>query len=88
MVLDKWREALDKGLAIDCIYMDFQKAFDTVPHKRLQGKWKTYGISWELNRMDQELHFWKDPTSGGGRRMLKLDTSNLGHPSGISPTYH
>ena len=38
-----------------------------------------------LNRMDQEFHYWKDLASSGGRRMLKLDTSNLGHPSGISP---
>ena len=34
-VLDKWTEALDNGHYVDCIYMDFQKAFDKVPHKRL-----------------------------------------------------
>ena len=44
-VLDKWTEALDCGYSIDVIYMDFQKAFDTVPHRRLIGKLKTYGIS-------------------------------------------
>ena len=47
-VLDKGTEALDKGLTIDCIYMDFQKAFDTVPHKRLLSKLKTYCISDDL----------------------------------------
>ena len=31
-VLDKWTEALDSGHSIDCIYMDYAKAFDTVPH--------------------------------------------------------
>ena len=30
-VMDTWTEALDRDLAIDCIYMDYQKAFDTVP---------------------------------------------------------
>ena len=40
-VLDKWSEALDIGLSVDCIYMDFQKAFDTVPHRRLIGKLKS-----------------------------------------------
>ena len=42
-VLDKWTEALDSGSTIDCIYMDFQKAFDTVPHKRLISKLQAYG---------------------------------------------
>ena len=32
-VVDKWTEILDKGGVIDVIYCDFQKAFDTVPHK-------------------------------------------------------
>jgi sarcosine oxidase/L-pipecolate oxidase len=31
-VLDEWTEALDAGKGIDCIYVDYQKAFDTVPH--------------------------------------------------------
>ena len=44
-VLDKWSEALDIGLSVDCIYMDFQKTFDTVPHRRLIGKLKSYNIN-------------------------------------------
>ena len=28
-------EALDKGYGVDIIYLDFQKAFDKVPHTRL-----------------------------------------------------
>ena len=43
-VLDKWTEAIDQGKSVDCIYMDYMKAFDTVPHKRLMNKLKTYGI--------------------------------------------
>ena len=43
-VLDKWTEALDNGSSIDVIYMDYMKAFDTVPHKRLMNKLKSYGI--------------------------------------------
>jgi hypothetical protein len=41
-VLDKWTEAIDKGSDVDVIYMDFQKAFDKVPHKRLIRKAKNY----------------------------------------------
>ena len=48
-VLDKWTEALEtKGTVIDCIYMDFQKAFDKVPHNRLVGKLKSYGIDEDI----------------------------------------
>ncbi|VDI00486.1 Hypothetical predicted protein [Mytilus galloprovincialis] len=43
-VIDKWTEALDQGLDIDCIYTDFMKAFDKVPHKRLIAKIKNLGV--------------------------------------------
>ena len=47
-VLDKWTKYLDEGRSVDCIYMDFQKCFDTVPHKRLIHKLKSYGINKEI----------------------------------------
>ena len=37
-VLEQWTEELDKHNCIDTIYLDFQKAFDTVPHQRLLNK--------------------------------------------------
>ncbi|XP_063427535.1 uncharacterized protein LOC134711037 [Mytilus trossulus] len=43
-VIDKWTEALDQGLDIDCIYTDFMKAFDKVPYKRLIAKIKNLGV--------------------------------------------
>ena len=43
-VLDDWTEQLDNKNAIDTIYLDFQKAFDTVPHQRLINKLQSYGI--------------------------------------------
>ena len=43
-VLDEWTEALDQGKEIDCIYMDYQKAFESVPHNRLMEKLKCYKI--------------------------------------------
>jgi hypothetical protein len=35
---------IDQGKPIDVIYLDFQKAFDKVPHKRLMLKIKSFGI--------------------------------------------
>ena len=43
-VLDSWMLALDEGGNIDTIYLDFAKAFDTVPHQRLLMKLRGYGI--------------------------------------------
>ena len=42
---DKCAEMVAKGKVVDSIYLDFQKAFDTVPHRRLMKKLKAYGIS-------------------------------------------
>ena len=47
-VLDVWTKVLDEGGCIDVIYMDFQKAFDTVPHRRLITKIEAHGISGRL----------------------------------------
>jgi hypothetical protein len=45
--MEEWKEAIDNGASIDCIYMDYQKAFDTVPHQRLLKKLEAYGIGVE-----------------------------------------
>jgi len=43
--LECWTKALDDGYGLDIIYLDYRKAFDNVPHKRLIKKLKTYGIT-------------------------------------------
>jgi len=40
--------AVDCGEAIDVIYLDFQKAFDKVPHVRLLKKLEAHGITGSL----------------------------------------
>ncbi|KAK4327486.1 hypothetical protein Pmani_002042 [Petrolisthes manimaculis] len=42
--LDKWTQTLDIGGEMDVIYLDFRKAFDTVPHRRLLKKISGYDI--------------------------------------------
>ena len=42
--LEEWTDLLDKKFSIDVIYLDFQKAFDTIPHQRLLSKVHAYGI--------------------------------------------
>ena len=39
---------VDKGSAVDVVYMDFSKAFDKVPHGRLVKKVNSHGIQGDL----------------------------------------
>ncbi|KAL8609302.1 hypothetical protein ACOMHN_060031 [Nucella lapillus] len=49
-VMDAWTEILDAGGSVDIIYMDFMKAFDSVPHRRLLMKLAAYGIQGKMTQ--------------------------------------
>ena len=49
-VLDDWTKAIDNGLPVDTLYLDLQKAFDSVPHQRLILKLERLGITGNLLR--------------------------------------
>ena len=73
--ITKW---IDVGSPVDIIYLDFQKAFDKVPHQRLLLKLKAHGIGdsitdwieqWLIDRrqrvvVDGEVSNWKLVLSG------------------------
>ena len=42
--MDDWTEELDNGKGVEFVYIDFQEAFDRVPHQRLLGTIAKYGI--------------------------------------------
>jgi len=76
--MDEWTTQLDSGGQVDAIYTDFAKAFDTVPHRRLLSKLKSYNINQRLllwiqdflcNRkqsigVNGEFSFWFEVLSG------------------------
>ena len=39
----------DKGLQMDMVILDFSKAFDTVPHRKLLHKFEKYGINGNIH---------------------------------------
>ena len=73
--ITKW---VDEGSPVDVIYMDFQRAFDKVPHQRLILKLKSHGMGnsiinwieqWLTDRrqrvvVDGEVSSWKSVLSG------------------------
>ena len=67
-VLDEWTEILDQGGTIDAVYLDFMKAFDKVPHKRLLHKLLAYGIS-------GDLHNWIRSFLTGRTQRVKVDSA-------------
>ena len=55
--LNIWSEALSHGLPVDIIYLDYEKAFDKVPHHRLVLQLSKYGITGDiLNWIEDYLH--------------------------------
>uniref|UniRef100_A0A8C3FZL9 Reverse transcriptase domain-containing protein n=1 Tax=Chrysemys picta bellii TaxID=8478 RepID=A0A8C3FZL9_CHRPI len=75
---EKVTDYLDKGNAVDLIYLDFSKAFDTVPHEellvtlekmRIDMKIQRWIKNWLKGRLQQvvlkgELSSWREVTSG------------------------
>ena len=55
ITLELWTEILDCGVSLDCIYLDFKKAFDSVPHQRLLSKLGSYGIGGPLKAWTKDF---------------------------------
>jgi len=52
---ENWTAALDEGFGLDVIYLDYRKAFDSVPIKRLIEKLRSYGIGGRLLRWIEDF---------------------------------
>ena len=50
--MEEVTNCLDSGFPVDVIYLDFQKAFDKVPHRRLILKLLAHGFGGKCFAMD------------------------------------
>ena len=55
-VIEDIFELIDEGHEVDVVYLDFSKAFDKVPHKRLLQKLRSYGIKGKLLSWIEAFH--------------------------------
>ena len=49
-VFEHWTTCLDEGYGVDVVYLDYRKAFDTVPHQRLLTKLRQMGLGFGLTK--------------------------------------
>ena len=47
-VVNDWSSAIDSFKPVDVVYLDYRKAFDSVPHQRLLVKLEAYGIQGQV----------------------------------------
>ena len=76
--IGEWTKQINDGHSVDVIYLDYAKAFDSVPHQRLLSKLKGYGVKGNVHRWIQnflldrrqrvvingEASSWRDVLSG------------------------
>ena len=54
-----WTRLVDEGKAVDMVYLDFSKAFDTVPHDILMEKLAANGVDGHMLRWVKHwLNVW------------------------------
>ena len=80
VTLERWTELLGDGDPMDVIYLDFRKAFDTVPHSRLIKKLEEYGIKGGLlTWIDNFLSDRRHPPCNGEWQVIYLGRNPQRH---------
>ena len=80
--LENWTNTLDKGHNLDIIFLDFQKAFDMVPHKRLIKKLSAYGIQGKLLKWLEDFLTGRSQQVAVGSGLSSWGSVSSGVPQG------
>ena len=88
VTINDWMYELDNDVSIDAAYMDFKKAFDTVPHQRLINKLKGYNINgnilnWISSFLTNRYQYVKINNSTSDKRKV---SSGVPQGSVLGPT--
>ena len=90
-VMEMWTNSLNSREGIDCIYMDFQKAFDMVPHARLISKLKAYALWHRGSSLKMDNNFLSNRIQRVvvNSEMSTLSAISSGIPQGsvLGPTF-
>ncbi|KAK4831158.1 hypothetical protein QYF61_015628 [Mycteria americana] len=78
---DKVTHLVDEGKAVDVVYLDFSKAFDTVSHSILLEKLAAHGLDGPV------LHWVKNWLGGQAQRVVVNGVKSNGGRIGASPVY-
>ena len=81
-VLDLWTDIIDSGGELDVIYLDFMKAFDSVPHRRLISKLGSYGIKGEIIEWVQDFLIGRQQRVGVMGQFSRWSSVHSGIPQG------
>ena len=61
-IMNDWTSSIENGNFNDCVYLDYQKAFNTIPHNQLMSKLYAYNldariIKWIKFYLSERKHF-------------------------------
>nr|VZI03830.1 unnamed protein product [Spirometra erinaceieuropaei] len=86
--LERWTKARDEGSVVHAIYIDFKKAFDSVPHQRLLPKLRNAGIRGRLLAWIQSFLTGRSQRVQVGRQQSSEVSVVSGVPQGsvLGPT--
>lgn len=85
---EMWTRWLDEGNNVDIVYLDYQKAFDRVPHLRLLNKLHAYGIRGQTLRWVQDFLINRTQQVSVGKSLSQPAKVASGVPQGsvLGPT--
>ena len=66
--LEAWTRLIDEGYGIDVIFLDYRKAFDSVPHQRLLHKISELGVRRMYGWLQDFLNSRKQSVAVNGHR--------------------